>query len=107
LCELGIFFDLRLAKTEGFILLCVTSQGNPSDTYQITCGPTPMNRPFQRSGLTVHECAFFHFKYHNMKRVLVILALMITTAAFMTSCSASKASAKGGCKATQGMIGYR
>lgn len=42
-----------------------------------------------------------------MKRVLVILVLMITTVAMATSCTASKASARGGCKATQGMIGYR
>jgi hypothetical protein len=32
---------------------------------------------------------------------------VITTAAVMTSCTASRASSKGGCKATQGMIGYR
>jgi predicted small secreted protein len=38
-----------------------------------------------------------------MKRILTILALIIAISITITSCTASK----GGCKSTQGMVGYR
>ncbi|WP_262711650.1 hypothetical protein [Niastella caeni] len=40
-----------------------------------------------------------------MKRTIVILALVIMASAAFTSCAASRG-AKGGCKGTQGYIGY-
>jgi hypothetical protein len=40
-----------------------------------------------------------------MKRTIVILAMVILAGAAITSCTASKG-ARGGCKGTQGYIGY-
>lgn len=40
-----------------------------------------------------------------MKRTIVIVAMVILASAAITSCAASKG-ARGGCKGTQGYIGY-
>ncbi|WP_336513782.1 hypothetical protein [Pollutibacter soli] len=42
-----------------------------------------------------------------MKRLFIMLALIITATVTITSCTASRASSKTGCKTTQNMIGYR
>lgn len=41
-----------------------------------------------------------------MKRTLVILAMIIIAGATITSCAASRGAKGGGCKGTQGYIGY-
>ena len=41
-----------------------------------------------------------------MKRILTILALITIIGATVTSCTASKYGAGGGCKSTRGMVGY-
>jgi len=42
-----------------------------------------------------------------MKRLFMALVLMTTVTLMMTSCTTAKSSTRGGCKATQGMVGYR
>ncbi|HEX5669298.1 MAG TPA: hypothetical protein VFX73_10870 [Chitinophagaceae bacterium] len=42
-----------------------------------------------------------------MKRLILAFVLVTTVAVSMASCTTAKSSTKGGCKATQGMIGYR
>ncbi|MDX2046981.1 MAG: hypothetical protein SFU87_09345 [Chitinophagaceae bacterium] len=41
-----------------------------------------------------------------MKRLILVLVLLITTAALVSSCTAVKSS-RSGCKTTQNMVGYR
>jgi hypothetical protein len=48
----------------------------------------------------------YHLNTTKMKRVALILVTLVALSASIASCTASKPS-MGGCKATQGMIGYR
>ena len=102
----GFFFDKCLQIWRGIRYFDIS----PELVFRyllMLCGPTPLNRPTYGQKYFAVSVAFFHFKYHNMKRLALILVLMITSTLVITSCTSSKASSKSGCKTTQGMIGYR
>ena len=47
------------------------------------------------------------FKYHQMKRSILFLSLIIAITLLSVSCTTAKSSARAGCVSTKGMIGYR
>ncbi len=49
----------------------------------------------------------FKFKYHKMRKTILIVVLMAVVGAVFSSCATYRNSEKSGCSVTKGFVGYR
>lgn len=99
--KIYVNFELPLAFTPNLYLFRTIPSypyGNFPQPYR--SHPPPLNLPMIVKPLC--NKGLFIFKYHKMKRTLVIALIAMVAVFAVSSCTTTK----GGCQGTKGMVGY-